>query len=194
MAQQPGEPQRRRPGVEHLAKVVRWARERDVIVVSGRVLRRADLVGPGRPRCWIRLCAATIMGSAGRAFAVQAFQSGRVPLRFRGGDPALIEQLLEVRKHAGMMVPAPSKAAATVAYQDDEHAVLQKAVYAARREVLISALQEAGFRVDDSQGPVSGATRGESCRATVDRLAALGILVAPGDFYGPAGLSTCGWH
>ena len=45
-----------------------------------------------------------------------------------------------------------------------------------------------GLRVDDSEaGLYLWATAGEDGRATIERLAARGILAAPGDFYGPAG-------
>ena len=45
-----------------------------------------------------------------------------------------------------------------------------------------------GLRVDDSEaGLYLWATAGEDGRVTLERLAARGILAAPGDFYGPAG-------
>jgi aspartate/methionine/tyrosine aminotransferase len=48
------------------------------------------------------------------------------------------------------------------------------------------ALEAAGFRIEHSQGSIYlWATRGEDGRASVESLAGLGILVAPGDFYGP---------
>ena len=56
------------------------------------------------------------------------------------GDPRLVAGLLEVRKHAGLIVPAPVQAAATVAYGDDEHVADQRGRYAARRAVLRPAL------------------------------------------------------
>ena len=60
--------------------------------------------------------------------------------------------------------------------------------YASRRQVLSAALVSAGYRIDHSQaGLYLWATRGEPGRVTVDRLADLGILTAPGDFYGTAG-------
>lgn len=106
------------------------------------------------------------------------------------GDPELIAGLLEVRKHAGMMVPAPIAHAASVALADDEHVVAQRAIYRARRELLIAGLTEAGFRIDDSvAGLYLWATRDEPCWDTVGWLADRGIVVAPGDFYGPAGRS-----
>jgi aspartate/methionine/tyrosine aminotransferase len=57
-----------------------------------------------------------------------------------------------------------------------------------RRALLRPALEAAGFRIDHSLGGLYlWATRGEPCMLTVGRLAELGILVAPGDFYGTAG-------
>ncbi|WP_374115929.1 succinyldiaminopimelate transaminase [Kineococcus sp. TRM81007] len=107
---------------------------------------------------------------------------------FAAGDVALVRELLEVRKHAGMIVPWPVQAALAAALADDAHVVAQRERYRARREVLRGALEGAGFRVDASRaGLYLWSTRGEGSRATVDLLARRGVLVAPGDFYGPAG-------
>jgi len=104
------------------------------------------------------------------------------------GDPALVAGLLQVRKHAGMIVPRPVQEAMTVALRDDEHVAATRERYDARRAVLRPALEAAGLRVEHSEaGLYLWATAGEPCRATVDRLAGRGILVAPGEFYGPAG-------
>ena len=64
----------------------------------------------------------------------------------------------------------------------------QKAVYAARRAKLKPALEAAGWRIDHSDaGLYLWATQGAPCRESVAALAELGILAAPGDFYGAAG-------
>lgn len=58
----------------------------------------------------------------------------------------------------------------------------------ARRTALREALVRHGFRIEHSEASLYlWATRGESCWDTVAHLADLGILVAPGDFYGTAG-------
>ena len=107
---------------------------------------------------------------------------------FVAGDPALVAELLAVRKHAGMMVPAPVQAAMVAALGDQSHVDEQRARYAARREILREALVDAGFRIDHSEaGLYLWATRDEDCWTTVEWFAARGILVAPGAFYGPAG-------
>ena len=64
----------------------------------------------------------------------------------------------------------------------------QRERYLRRRATLRPALEAAGFRIEHSQGSLYlWCTRDEDCRASVDFLAQLGILVAPGDFYGDAG-------
>jgi aspartate/methionine/tyrosine aminotransferase len=74
------------------------------------------------------------------------------------------------------------------ALADSAHAKEQHARYAARRTALRDALESAGFRIDHSEASLYlWATREESCWDTVGWLADRGILVAPGDFYGPTG-------
>jgi len=106
---------------------------------------------------------------------------------FVAGDAALIAELLAVRKHAGMIPPRPVQEAMRVLLGDQTHVEEQYQRYRRRRAVLRPALEAAGFTVDHSEGSLYlWATRGESGRDSVAWLAEHGILVAPGDFYGPA--------
>jgi succinyldiaminopimelate transaminase len=112
---------------------------------------------------------------------------------FLAGDRAVVAELLEVRKHAGMMMPAPIQAATIAALGDEEHATAQKERYRARRALLRPALEAAGFRIDHSEAGLylwaSRTVEGkpEQCWDTLTYLAGLGILAAPGEFYGPGG-------
>ena len=109
---------------------------------------------------------------------------------FVTGDPALMSELLLVRRQAGMIVPAPVQAALAAALTDDAHAGEQKARYGARREILAGGLTAAGFRIDHSEaGLYLWATRpGLDCWAACELLATeCGILVGPGSMYGPGG-------
>lgn len=107
---------------------------------------------------------------------------------FVAGDPSLVAALLAMRRHAGMIVPRPVQQAMVAALDDDAHVAEQRARYAARRDRLRPALEGAGLRVEHSEGGLYlWCTAGEPCRDTVDRFAAVGVLVAPGEFYGPAG-------
>ncbi len=104
------------------------------------------------------------------------------------GDPQLIAQILEVRKHAGMMVPLPVQKAMIAALSDSGHVVQQRARYNSRKASLIPALKAAGFTIDFSDaGLYLWATRGEDCWASVEWLSHLGILATPGVFYGEKG-------
>ncbi|MDR7302818.1 succinyldiaminopimelate transaminase [Haloactinomyces albus] len=104
------------------------------------------------------------------------------------GDSELVRGLLELRKHAGMIVPRPVQEAMTVAFRDDDHVRVQRDLYASRRAVLWPELERAGFTVEHSRGGLYlWATRGEDAWQTVDWLAQRGILAAPGTFYGPGG-------
>ncbi|GHH21228.1 bifunctional succinyldiaminopimelate transaminase/glutamate-prephenate aminotransferase [Streptomyces rubradiris] len=107
---------------------------------------------------------------------------------FVAGDPEVLGPLLQIRKHGGMMTSAPTQAAVVAALGDDDHVREQRERYAARREALRSALLAHGFRIEHSEASLYlWATRDESCWTTVAHLADLGVLVAPGDFYGEAG-------
>jgi succinyldiaminopimelate transaminase len=110
---------------------------------------------------------------------------------FVAGDRHVVADLLLIRKHAGMLVPRPIQEAMIDLLGDDDHVAQQRARYLKRRAMLRPALEAAGFRIEHSGGAIYlWATRNESCHASVDFLARLGILVAPGDFYGP----TSGRH
>ncbi|GAA0957138.1 succinyldiaminopimelate transaminase [Frigoribacterium faeni] len=107
---------------------------------------------------------------------------------FVAGDPAVVAQLLAVRKHAGLMLPAPVQEAMRAALGDEEHVAAQKDLYRARRSALAPALEGAGFRIDHSEaGLYLWVTRDEDAWRSVSWLAERGILVAPGSFYGERG-------
>ncbi len=104
------------------------------------------------------------------------------------GDPTLIAQILEVRKHAGMMVPLPVQKAMIAALSDSSHVAEQRERYNARKKTLIPALVAAGFTIDFSDaGLYLWATRNEDCWKSVSWLAERGILATPGIFYGDKG-------
>ena len=107
---------------------------------------------------------------------------------FVAGDPSLVAELVAVRKQAGMMLPGPVQAAFAAALADDPAPAAQREVYRARRAQLAPALESAGGTIHGSQaGLYLWTTFDEDSMATVDRLADLGVLVAPGMFYGEGG-------
>ena len=184
----PANPHGRVLPAEHLAKVVAWARERGAIVASdecylefGWDTQPVSVLDP-----------AVNGGTLDGILAVHSLSKRSNLAGYRAGlvvgDVQLVRRLLEIRKHAGMMVPAPIQAAIVAALGDDAHVDDQRSRYAARRSRLRTAFESAGFRVDHSEGGLYlWISRDEPCWDTVGWLAEQGILVAPGEFYGPAG-------
>lgn len=205
----PSNPTGRVLGVEHLRKVVQWARDNGVIVASDEcyitLAWDAEPVSILDPRvCDGDYTGLLMLHSLSKHANLAGYRAG-----FVAGDPALVSALLELRKHVGMMVPAPVQAAAAAAYADDEDPAIQRERYRERREVLRAAVEAAGFRVDESaaglylwttwpggDGPAGVAESAAlaalgpdaaPCWQLVQWFADRGILVAPGDFYGPRG-------
>nr|WP_046471079.1 succinyldiaminopimelate transaminase [Allosalinactinospora lopnorensis] len=186
----PANPTGRVLPAEHLRKIVAWARERGTIVASDECY--LDLGWDGvRP---ISILHPDVCGGSHEGLLALHSLSKRSNLAgYRAasvtGDPGLIQELLQVRKHAGMIMPAPVQAAMRAALDDDVHAAEQKERYATRRERLRTGLEQAGWTITHSEAGLYLWAEHPGCDAweSVAALAALGILVAPGDFYGPTG-------
>ena len=192
----PGNPTGTVLGVEHLAKVVQWARRHGVVVASDECYAELDW-RPAQERGRIPTTPSILdprvtQGSHEGLLCVYSLskQSNLAGYRaaFVAGDPRLVHRILEVRKHAGMMMPWPVQRAMLAALADPDHVDEQRRRYAQRRAVLGPAVEAFGLRIDDSQaGLYLWATAEEDCWATIGRLADVGVLAAPGAFYGPAG-------
>ena len=178
--------------VEHLRKVVDWCRERGALLVSDECYLECVWEDGEDPRAVSVLHEDVNGGSLDGILAVHSLskRSNLAGYRcaFVAGDPAVVGELLAVRKNLGLMMPGPLQHAMVAALDDDEHVIEQHARYAARRATLRAALEGAGFRIDHSEGSLYlWATRDEPCWDTVSWLAERGVLVAPGAFYGRAG-------
>lgn len=175
--------------VEHLRKFVDYARSTGAIIVSDECYLGLGFDGES-PISILdpRVCE----GDHTNLLAVHSLSKTSNMASYRAGwlagDAQLIQELLAVRRHAGLMNPGPIQAAMVAALEEDGHEALQRELYRHRREILKKALVEAGFTIEHSDaGLYLWATEGRDCRETVSRLSELGILVAPGDFYGPRG-------
>ncbi|OFM58491.1 succinyldiaminopimelate transaminase [Corynebacterium sp. HMSC058E07] len=176
-------------GVEHLRKFVEFARERGTIIVSDECYLG---LGWGEERPVSILDPEVCGGDFTNLIAVHSLSKTSNLASYRAGwlagDGALIQELLGIRRHAGLMNPGPIQSAMVAALEEDGHEVLQKQLYHERRELLKAALLQAGFDIEYSDGGLYlWATQGRDGRETVAELADKGILVAPGDFYGPKG-------
>jgi aspartate/methionine/tyrosine aminotransferase len=103
---------------------------------------------------------------------------------FVAGPENLIKPIVNIRMHSGLIMPAPVQKAVIAALKDEEHVAVEREIYRKRREVLLAAVKAYGFEISDSEaGLYLWATLGEDCWATVTKMAELGILVVPGEFY-----------
>lgn len=184
----PANPHGRVLPAEHLAKVVAWCRERGAVLASDECY--AEFGWDETP---VSVLHPSVSGGSHEGLLAVHSLSKRSNLAgyragFVAGDPDLVGELLEVRRHAGFMVSTPVQAAMTAALRDDAHVDAQRERYASRRARLRTALTAAGFRVDHSDaGLYLWVSRDEECWQSVAWLAERGILVAPGDFYGTRG-------
>ncbi|MEP7054724.1 MAG: succinyldiaminopimelate transaminase [Actinomycetota bacterium] len=182
----PANPHGRVAPAGHLAELAAWGRASGVLVVSDECYLEFGYAAPATSMLEHGADGVLMLHSLSKRSNMAGYRAGIV-----AGDAAVIRTLLEVRKHAGIIVPTPVQAAMAAALDDDAHVDEQRARYAERRAVMSEALQSAGWRIDHSGGglylwvthPL------HDCWSAVDKLSKAGILVAPGEFYGAAGRS-----
>lgn len=184
----PGNPSGRVLDVAELRAAVEWARRHGVLLLSDECYLElgweADPVSVLDPA----VCGGSVDGLIAVHSLSKRSNLAGYRAAFLAGDRTVLGELLQIRKHGGMMLPAPVQAAMTVALGDDAHVAVQRERYAARRAALRGALEGRGFRIEHSEASLYlWATRDEPCWETVAELSKEGVLVAPGEFYGPPG-------
>ncbi|MEZ0091086.1 succinyldiaminopimelate transaminase [Streptacidiphilus sp. EB129] len=186
----PSNPTGRVLGVDELRRTVAWAREHGVLVVSDECYLELGWEPDAEPVSVLHpdVCGGSYEGLVAVHSLSKRSNLAGYRAAFLVGDPAVLGELLEIRKHSGLMVPAPVQAATVAALGDGEHVAVQRERYARRRTALRGALEAYGFRIEHSEASLYlWATRDEPCWDTVADLAKRGVLVAPGEFYGEAG-------
>jgi acetylornithine aminotransferase len=116
---------------------------------------------------------------------------------FAAGDAQLIAALKRFRPNIGTAPPAFVQRAAVTAWGDEAHVVETRERYAAKRDLVLPALRAAGLEPAGGDasfflwlrvGPTHPAHPGGDAEAFALRLLdELGIVVAPGPFFGPGG-------
>lgn len=186
----PGNPDGRVHGLEFLRRAVERARAIGAVIANDECYTELNWASEA-PTPSI-LHPDVLQGSRRLTLAVHSLSKRSNLAGYRAGFIAgcseVVGELLTARKHAGLIPPAPVQSAMIAALGDDAHVAQQRERYRARRERLRSALEGAGYRIDESTaGLYLWASRGEDAWSTIGRLADLGILAAPGSFYGDAG-------
>jgi succinyldiaminopimelate transaminase len=184
----PGNPHGRVLGDDELRAWAAWGRAHGVPVVADECY--VTLGWDVQPRSLLHPAVAGADHTGLLAVHSLSKQSNAAGYRagLLSGDPVLVRQVWEVRRHLGLLVPGPVQEAAVAALEDDDHVEAQRERYRRRRDRLAAAVRAAGARIDHSEaGLYLWVTRDEDCWATIGWLADRGIVAAPGTFYGPAG-------
>jgi len=188
----PANPTGASASTERMTRVVDWARDVGAIVASDECYAEFTYGADGAAAPPVTALAHDHEGVL--ALHSLSKRSNMAGLRagFFAGDPDLIAYLGEVRRHAGMMVPAPVQAAAAAALGDDLHVDAQRARYAERRARLTPALAALGLVHEGGPSAFYLWLRDHEDETSdgwgiADLLARRGVVVAPGDLYGPPG-------
>ncbi len=175
-----------------LDRVARWGRRHAIPVVSDECYAEFTWDGPPASVLSSGVEGVVAVHSLSKRSNLAGVRAG-----FYAGDPDLVGFLLDVRKHAGLMVPGPVQAAATVAFDDDQHVIEQRRRYAERLAFLAGVLAGSGVPAPQPAGgfylwvPVPDRFAGDGSTgawALTESLAMVGgLLASPGDLYGPDG-------
>lgn len=172
-------------GLDDLEAVAEWGRLNGVPILSDECYVEFTWDGPPRTILSHGTSGVVAVHSLSKRSNLAGLRAG-----FYAGDEGLVRYLSEVRKHAGAMVPGPVQAAAAAAFSDDEHVDRQRERYAERLGRLAALLEAVGLEVAMPRGAFylwvpapDGDAWGAARRLAVD----LGMLVSPGEFYGPRG-------
>lgn len=170
--------------LDDLAAVSAWGRANGVPVFSDECYVEFT---------WARGSESTILGQGlDGVVSVQSLskRSNLAGMRvgFFAGDAELVHFLNEIRKHSGLMVPGPAQRAGIVALGDQGHVDDQRTRYLERLRFLAEMLRSYGLEVELPEGGfylwVDSAGLGGW--ELTERLAVdLGMIVSPGEFYGP---------
>lgn len=174
-------------GLTDLRHAARWGRAHGVPVFSDECYVELTWEGPPRSILEEGLDGVVAVHSLSKRSNLAGVRAG-----FFAGDEALVGYLREVRQHAGLMVPGPVQAAAAVALGDDVHVAEQRARYRERLELVAAALSGAGCPTTLPAGtfylwPDVPARWRDGWEMAEALAKTAGMLVSPGDLYGPAG-------
>jgi succinyldiaminopimelate transaminase len=171
-----------------LAEAARWGRGRGVPVFSDECYAEFTWDGPPETVLASGTDGVVAVHSLSKRSNLAGVRAG-----FYAGDEALVGYLSDVRRHAGLMVPGPVQSGAVAAFGDDAHVVDQRRRYRERLAFLGESLAGAGLPSPSPAGgfylwvPVPTGWSGGGWAVAEALALGAGLLVSPGDLYGPDG-------
>lgn len=172
-------------GLDDLSAVVQWGHDHGVLVLSDECY--AEFTWDGAPQSVLSYTSQGVL--AVHSLSKRSNLAG-LRVGFYTGDPEVTVYLQELRKHAGFMLPGPTQEVAAVVYGDDDHVEAQRRIYWQR---LVWGAKVFGEAYNISVALPGGgfylwvaAPNGDDWGFAKRLATDAGVLVSPGEFYGPA--------
>ena len=168
-----------------LRRAVDLARTYDILLVSDEAY--ADIYHGQPPPSLLQagVEGVLVLHSLSKRSGMTGYRSG-----FIAGDPALVSRLRRLRANPGLASPDFVNAAAQAAWADDAHVAERRAIFRAKRQLLLDFFQEAGLEVHGSEATIYLWVRvpgGDDDEAWAERLLQEGVVVSPGRMFGVSG-------
>jgi acetylornithine aminotransferase len=170
-----------------LERAAALARRHDFVLACDEAYSELWFDGPP-PASALQLADRTnvaVLNTLSKRSSMPGYRSG-----FVAGDARLVAALKRYRPNVGVAPQDFVQRASVAAWGDEEHVAAVRARYRAKRDVLLPALEAAGFT--NAGGPASfflwlRTPAGEDDAAAALRLLERGIVCMPGSFFGPTG-------
>jgi acetylornithine aminotransferase len=153
----------------------------------------AEIYFESRPRSALEFGVDNVIAlhTLSKRSAMTGYRSG-----FMAGDERLLDALRRFRPHLGVATPDFVQRAAIEAWNDDAHAERQRERYAAKRAVMLEYFRRRDWKVEASDATFYLWMRvpgpGDDV-AFVDGLLRVGVVAAPGSFFGDEGRGFVRW-
>jgi acetylornithine aminotransferase len=159
------------------------AREHGFVVASDEAYSELYF-GPEPPVSALQVADRTnvaVFNTLSKRSSMPGYRSG-----FVAGDPELVAALKRYRPNVGVAPPEFIQLAAAIAWGDEAHVEQVRGLYRAKRDVILPALEARGLRHVGGDATfflwLAGAPEGFQ-EALLER----GVILTPGDYFGPAG-------
>jgi acetylornithine aminotransferase len=161
------------------------AREHDVVVASDEAYSEIYF-GSTPPASALQVADrrnVIALNTLSKRSSMPGYRSG-----FVAGDPAVIAALKRYRPNVGVAPPEFIQHGAAAAWADEAHVEDVRALYRAKREVLLPVFEAAGIHHAGGDATFFlWLDAGERADPLAASLLEQGLVVAPGSFFGPAG-------
>jgi acetylornithine aminotransferase len=177
----PGNPTGVAAPIGYLAEAAERAREHDVVLACDEAYSELWFEGPP-PASGLQagLESVIVFNTLSKRSSMPGYRSG-----FAAGDPRIVAALKRFRPNVGTAPQTFVQRASVAAWSDEDHVLETRMRYAAKREIVLPALLEAGLE------PAGGSASFFLWMRAPEGFAASvldhGVVVTPGDYLGAGG-------